>query len=173
MTCCSVYVSDTYYCIELSLVLDDGGVCLIQGSLHVPRYFGNPFAPGPMFNTTMLVQQPQPKQQQRQQIWTAQLAKQFRPGPLLSSQIANWQNGRKDTQPSTHTDALLPSSQPPREELRAKYLHISQQPQLIAISQSLGLTRANRQHIQLPSSREDSGNQLCPNGALPLQLTLQ
>ncbi|KAJ8429539.1 hypothetical protein Cgig2_025725 [Carnegiea gigantea] len=144
-----------------------------QGNLHVPQYFGNPFAPGPMFNTTMSVQQPQRKQQQRQQIWTAQLAKQFGPGPLLSSQIANWQNGRKDTGPSTHTEALLPSSQPPREELRAKYLHISQQPQLIAISQSLGPTRANRQHIQLPSSREDSGNQLCPNGALPLQLTLQ
>lgn len=144
-----------------------------QGNLHVPQYFGNPFAPGPMFNTTMSVQQPQPKQQQQQQIWTAQLAKQFRPGPLLSSQIAKWQNGRKDTRPSTHTEALLPSSQPSREELRAKYLHISQQPQLIALSQSLGPTRANRQHIQLPSSREDSGNQLCPNGALPLQLALQ
>ncbi|KAJ8427086.1 hypothetical protein Cgig2_008955 [Carnegiea gigantea] len=59
-----------------------------QGNLHVPQYFGNPFAPGPMFNTTMSVQQPQRKQQQRQQIWTAQLAKQFGPGPLLSSQIA-------------------------------------------------------------------------------------
>ena len=126
-----------------------------------------------MFNMTTSVQQPQPKQQRQQQAWTAQLAAQFRPGPLLSSHIANWQNGWKDMQSSTCTEGLVPSSQPSPEVLRAKHHNVSQQPQLIALGQSLGPTRANRQHIQLLSSREDSGNQFRPSGALPLQLTLQ
>lgn len=135
--------------------------------LQIPQYFSNPFAPAHMVSMMTSAQQPQPKQQQ-QQIWTAQLAAQFRPGPQLASHITKWQNGRKDLRSSRHMEALNLSSQPCPEELRAKYPHISQQqPQLIAF------TRGRHQHSQLPSVREDNGNQLRPDGVLPLQLTLQ
>lgn len=143
-----------------------------QVQIQGPPYFSNRCGPVALgTSTTRSTQQPHPKQQQ--QIWTAQLAAQLRPGHLLSSHVANWQNSTRDPNSMNHMQAHhLPATRPSLDTIGSKYLNISQQPQqqLIGLCPSLPTSNAKLQNSQLPSIREDKGGRFHPDGMLPLQL---
>ncbi|XP_056686732.1 uncharacterized protein [Spinacia oleracea] len=140
-----------------------------QVHIQVPPYFSNGCGPVPL-GTTRSTQQAYPKQQQQQQqqIWTTQLAAQFRPGLLRSSHIANWQNIARD--PHSMNQMQAPRSS--LETIGSKYIHISQQSQqqLLGLCPSLPTSNAKNQNSQLPSTREDKEGRFHPDGVLPLKL---
>uniref|UniRef100_A0A803MV25 Uncharacterized protein n=1 Tax=Chenopodium quinoa TaxID=63459 RepID=A0A803MV25_CHEQI len=140
-----------------------------QVHIQVPSYYSNHCGPVPL-GTARSTQLSHPKQQQ--QIWTAQLSAQFRPSPLLSSHIANWQNSARDPHTMIPMQAHLSASRPSLETMGSKYLHISQQPQqqYLGLSPSLPMSNVKIQNSQLPSIREDKGGRFHSGGVLPLQL---
>ncbi|XP_048503363.1 uncharacterized protein LOC104908066 isoform X3 [Beta vulgaris subsp. vulgaris] len=144
-----------------------------QVHIQVPPYFSNHCGTAPS-SSTRSTHQPHSKQQQ--QIWTAQLAAQFRPGPVLSSHIANWQNSRRDWGRNPHSMNHMPAQfsapQPSLEMVGSKYLHISQQPQqqLFGLGPSLPTSNAKLQNGQRPLICEDKGARFHPDGVRPLQL---
>lgn len=142
-----------------------GQVAAISGSpsalpqvhLQMPPYYGNPFGAA-AHNIGSTAKSAGQQQSKQQQIWTAsaQLATQFRPGPVLSSHIANWQNRRHDHQRSSTHHHMQPHLLPPQPSLQAfgpkQHLHISQQPplQLTGLVPSVPPARAKPQQSHLP-----------------------
>ncbi|KAK9756565.1 hypothetical protein RND81_01G107000 [Saponaria officinalis] len=158
-----------------------------QMQLQMPQYFAGTFNAAHMAHTgtAKSTQTAQPKlqhqhqhqyqqqfqlqQQQQHQIWTSHLAAQFRPGPLLPSHIANWQNPKQD--PRISTQGWPMPSQPSRETTGAKYLNISQhQQQLMERCPPLPLSSVKPQTGQLPTVCENKGGRFQPDSALPFQL---
>ncbi|KAH9612897.1 hypothetical protein KSS87_007705 [Heliosperma pusillum] len=132
----------------------------VPPQVQMPQYFANAFNPAHMIRTgtTKSTQHRQPNpEQQQQQIWTSQLGPQFRPGPLLSSHAADWQNQRQDPRILTQLiQPHLPPSQPSVERIGTKYVDNSRY--------------RSPQTGTLPPVLQEKGGRFLPDGVLPFQL---